>query len=250
MPHLSELHGAATHLAVIAIPVYAVVLTLRRFGPDHQTLRHVEPWLLFGALAGVFLAGITGLLVWGQSKTMLRGSHYDIGGIHFWLGIVLAVVLVVAAALRLNTLRRGRPTHAPELLAIGVVALVAVFVQGYLGGRMTYDRGVGVQSGGEFAQTGAAAKRLDVALANGASEVAAGRQAFAEQGLGCASCHGDQAQGMRGPSLAGGRDVEEFRSVHGHGLFPATMVSDRDFRAIDAWLRTLRPTGGGDGDGG
>ena len=90
MPHLSELHGAATHLAVIAIPVYAVVLMLRRFGPDHQTLRHVEPWLLGAALAGVLLAGVTGLLVWGQSKTMLRGSHYDIGGIHFWLGIALA----------------------------------------------------------------------------------------------------------------------------------------------------------------
>ena len=257
VPHLSELHGAATHLAVITIPVYAIVLMLRRFGPDHQTLRHVEPWLLFGALAGVLLAGVTGLLVWGQSKTMLRGSDYNIGGIHFWLGIALAVVLVAAAVVRLNTIRRGRPTHAPELLAAGTIALVAVFVQGYLGGRMTYDRGVGVQAAGEFAQTGAAAKRLDVALATGTSAVQAGGQAFSEQGLGCASCHGDKAQGMRGPSLAGGRGIDEFRSVHGHGLFPATMVSDRDFQAIDAWLRTLKPTGGGgggdgggDGDGG
>ena len=239
MPHLSELHGAATHLAVITIPVYAVVLTLRRFGPDHQTLRHVEPWLLGGALAGVALAGITGLLVWGQSKTMLRGSHYDIGGIHFWLGIVLAVLLVIAAAVRLNTLRRGRPTHAPELLAIGVVALVAVFVQGYLGGRMTYDKGVGVYAGGEFAQTGAAAKRLDVALATGTKPAVAGGEAFAQQGLGCASCHGDKAEGLRGPSLAGGRGLDDFRRVHGEGLFPATMVSDRDFAAIDAWLRSL-----------
>ncbi|MEP6953929.1 MAG: DUF2231 domain-containing protein [Solirubrobacteraceae bacterium] len=140
VPHLSELHGAATHLAVIAIPVYAVVLMLRRFGPDHQTLRHVEPWLLGAALAGVALAGVTGLLVWGQSKTMLRGSHYDIGGIHFWLGIALAVVLVGAAAIRLLTLRRGGPTHGPVLLAAGAIALVAVFVQGYLGGRMTWSR--------------------------------------------------------------------------------------------------------------
>src|SRR3954447_10393610 len=177
MPHLSELHGAATHLAVIAIPVYAVVLMLRRFGPDHQTLRHVEPWLLGGALAGVALAGATGLLVWGQSKTMLRGSHYDIGNVHFWLGIALAVVLAGAAAVRLRTLRQGRPTHAPELLAAGTLALVGVFVQGYLGGRMTYDRGVGVASGGEFAQTGAGATRLEVALARGVDPVRAGREA-------------------------------------------------------------------------
>jgi mono/diheme cytochrome c family protein len=144
---------------------------------------------------------------------------------------------------RINTLRRGRPTHAPELLAIGVVALVAVFVQGYLGGRMTYDKGVGVYAGGELAQTGAAAKRLDVALAKGASPAAAGRDAFQEQNLGCASCHGDKAQGLRGPSLAGGRDIDDFRRVHGKGLFPATMVSDRDFAAIDAWLRTLQGHG-------
>jgi hypothetical protein len=32
MPHLSELHGAATHLAVVAIPVYLVVLLCRRAG--------------------------------------------------------------------------------------------------------------------------------------------------------------------------------------------------------------------------
>ncbi|MGZ6708106.1 MAG: DUF2231 domain-containing protein [Solirubrobacteraceae bacterium] len=249
MPHLSELHGAATHLAVIAIPVYAVVLMLRRFGPDHQTLRHVEPWLLGAALAGVALVGITGLLVWGQAQTMLRGSHFDIGTVHFWLGIVLAVILVLAAVVRLRTIRQGRPTHAPELLAAGTIALLAVFVQGYLGGRMTYDKGVGINAGGELAQSATGAKRLAVALANGGSEVAAGRAAFAVDGLGCASCHGDRAQGLRGPSLAGGRELADFRGVHGHGLFPPSVVTDRDFKAIDAWLRTLKPSGAGDGDG-
>src|SRR4051812_26606931 len=250
VPHLSELHGAATHLAVISIPVYAVVLMLRRFGPDHQTLRHVEPWLLGAALAGVALAGVTGLLVWGQAQTMLRGSHFTIGTIHFWLGIVLGVILVLAAIVRYRTVRQGRPTHAPELLVAGTIALGAVFVQGYLGGRMTYDRGLGVASGGEFAQTGAGAKRLDAALARGGSEVRAGRQAFSTQGLGCAACHGDQAQGMRGPSLAGGVELEEFRHVHAHGLFPPKMVSDADFRVVDAWLRTLKRSGGEGGEGG
>src|SRR6478672_3948181 len=107
MPHLSELHGAATHLAVIAIPVYAVVLSLRRFGPDHQTLAHVEPWLLGAALAGVAAAGVTGLLVWGQAQTMLPGTSFRIGTAHFWLGIALAVVICAAAVIRYRTVRRG-----------------------------------------------------------------------------------------------------------------------------------------------
>jgi mono/diheme cytochrome c family protein len=63
--------------------------------------------------------------------------------------------------------------------------------------------------------------------------------AFSRQGLGCASCHGDRAQGLRGPSLAGGAEREEFRGVHGAGLFPPAVVTDRDFAAVNAWLRTL-----------
>jgi mono/diheme cytochrome c family protein len=69
--------------------------------------------------------------------------------------------------------------------------------------------------------------------------VQAGRLAFSASGLGCALCHGDRAQGLRGPRLAGGAQLADFRHVHAHGLFPASVVSDRDFRAIDAYLRTL-----------
>jgi uncharacterized membrane protein len=244
MPHLSELHGAATHLAVIAIPVYAVVLMLRRFGPDHQTLQHVEPWLLSAALAGIVAAGATGLLVWGQAQTMLRGHSFRMGTAHFWLGIGLLVVLAAAAFVRYQTVRRGAPTHGPVLLASGAVALGLVLVQGYLGGRMTYDQGVGIDGGGQLARTAVGARRLAVALASDDSPVSAGRAAFSAQGLGCALCHGNRAQGMRGPSLAGGADLARFRRKHAHGLFPPSVVTDRDFAAIDSWLRTL-PRGSG-----
>jgi uncharacterized membrane protein len=248
MPHLSELHGAATHLAVIAIPVYAFVLTLRRFGPDHQTLVHVEPWLLGAAILGIVSAGITGLLVWGQAQTMLRGSSFRIGTFHFWIGIALAVILFAAGFIRLQTVRRGRPTHSPILLVAGAAALVLVFAQGYLGGRMTYHHGVGIYDGGQFAQTASGAKRLDVALAKGQSQVSAGKAAFSATGLGCARCHGDLAKGLRGPPLAGGTELPNFRRVHGHGLFPRSMVSDREFEAINSWLRTLPRSRGHGGD--
>lgn len=250
MPHLSELHGAATHLAVISIPVYAVVLMLRRFGPDHQTLVHVEPWLLWAALAGVAASGVTGLLVRGQAQTTLRGNSLLVGTVHFWLGIALAVVIVAAIGIRLLSNRHGRPTHAPILLAAGTVALVAVFVQGYLGGRMTYDQGVGIEAGGQFAQTAVGSRQLALSLAHGTSPAAAGRTAFSEQRLGCASCHGDLAEGARGPSLAGGRGLDAFRRVHAHGLFPPEVVTKRDFAAIEAWLHTLSRRRSGERGGG
>jgi uncharacterized membrane protein len=245
VPHLSELHGAATHLAVVAIPLYAVVLLLRRAGVAALVLAAVSPWVLAAALLGVAGAGVTGLLVWGQAQTELRGSDFSIGSIHFWLGIALAAVVLGSVALGWRAHRAGHELPRPELLAFGILALVLVAVQGYLGGRMTYDHGVGVFDGGQMEQTALGASQLHVALAQGADQVSAGRMAFAAQGLGCARCHGDQAQGLRGPSLAGGRDLADFRRVHQHGLFPSSVVTGKDFAAINAWLRTLRSGGGG-----
>jgi uncharacterized membrane protein len=254
LPHLSELHGAATHLAVVAIPVYALVLFVRRLaarggvGPARRAeardgvLETIEPWLLGAAVVGVLASGATGLLVWGEAQKTLRGQAFRVGTAHFWLGIALAVLVVACAAWWWSAQSRGRPTHRYPMLLGGLLALVLVIVQGYLGGRMTYDEGVGVFAGGQLAQSAAGAKALDVALSNGSSAVDAGKDAFAASGLGCARCHGDLARGGRAPGLAGGIDLDRFRHVHGDGLFPARIVSDDDVRVIDAWLQTLAPS--------
>ena len=236
MPHLSEIHGAATHLAVVAIPVYLLVVALQRFGV-RSWLPGVEPWVGGAAVVGIGLAGVSGLLVRGQAQTTLRGGDLQVATLHFWLGIALALVVVGIAAWRWRQASRMIPL---ALVAGALTATALVFAQGYLGGRMTYQQAVGVYDGGQLAQSASGASRLNAALAVGTPDVRAGRQAFSVMGLGCAACHGDQAQGDRGPRLAGGAELEEFRGVHGHGLFPPRIVSDRDFAAIDAWLRTLR----------
>jgi mono/diheme cytochrome c family protein len=235
MPHLSEIHGAATHLAVVAIPVYLIVVALQWHGM-RSWLRSAEPWVGAAAVVGVALAGVTGLLVRDQAQTTLRGSDLQIGTIHFWLGIVLGVLVVAIAAWRWRGAHR---LVSLALVAGALTATVMVFAQGYLGGRMTYQQAVGIDAGGQLAQSASGASQLHTALATNVPQVRAGRQAFSEMGLGCAACHGDQAQGERGPRLAGGVELEEFRSVHGSGLFPPRIVSDRDFAAIDAWLKTL-----------
>src|SRR6476620_1093749 len=100
MPHRSELHGAATHLAVVAIPVYLLILLVRRSGRGGAHLTAAEPWAVGAAVAGVALAGLTGLLVWGQSKTELRGNSGRLGTVHFWLGIGLALIVLAVAVWR------------------------------------------------------------------------------------------------------------------------------------------------------
>jgi uncharacterized membrane protein len=222
MPHLSELHGASTHLAVVAIPVFAILHFVRRAGRGGVAVVAAEPWALGASIAGVALSGITGLLVWGQAQTTLRGDHFGIGSIHFWLGIAIAVLSVGVTVDWYLSRRRDGAWHRPVVVPVlAVLIVVGVAVQGYLGGRMTYHRAVGVYDGGELSQTATGAARLDEALASGTSAAAAGRQAFSTSGLGC--------------------DLEEFRRVHQHGLFPKAVVSDRDFAAINAWLRTLSP---------
>src|SRR4051812_3280603 len=113
MPHLSELHGAATHLAVVAIPLFAILHFLRRAGRGGPAVIGAEPWALGAALVGVASAGVTGLLVWGQAQTTLRGQHFRIGTAHFWLGIAVTVLSLVAAGDWYWTRRLHGERHRP-----------------------------------------------------------------------------------------------------------------------------------------
>ena len=118
-------------------------------------------------------------------------------------------------------------------------------MQGYLGGRMTYDHGVGVYDGGQFAQTAHGASALNVALARGTSRGSPARTAFSATGLGCA------AATATSPRASAARPRRRARARRlppraRNGLFPPAAVSDRDFQAINAWLRTLQRRGGGD----
>jgi mono/diheme cytochrome c family protein len=251
MIHLSELHGAATHLAVVAIPLFAILFALRRAGVGGIAMVRAETWALGACVIGVAAAGATGLLVWGQAQTTLRGQSFRIGTAHFWIGIGIAVLVAVPALAHADARRRGASHPAPRgavarvFEAVAALAVVAVVVQGYLGGRMTYEHAVGIDQGGQLTRSGVGAVRLNLELAQGVKVADAGHEAFSAQGLGCARCHGDQAEGQRGPALAGGAQLADFRRVHEHGLFPARLVTDRDFAAIDAWLRTLPGRRGG-----
>ena len=146
-------------------------------------------------MVGVLLAGLTGLLVWGQAKTGLRGNAYTLSSVHFWLGIALSAVVVVSAGWQHYHRRQGRTHTYRAFVPAAVIAVLAVALQGYLGGRMTYQHAVGVFDGGQLAQSAAGAKQLDVALANGTSPAVAGRQAFGASGLGCACAMATRRRG-------------------------------------------------------
>ena len=242
MPTLPEIHGLLVHLPVMAVPVVFVLGVLRWQGRGGTAVAQAEPWAFGAAVAGSGLAVLSGLTVFSGARTTLRGSSQNLVLVHLGIGLILLALLGTVGWLRWRRHRGGRSAFPEAAVALtGLVGVALVVVTGYLGGRMVYIHAVGIQSGGELAQTASGAETAVARLARGDSAVAVGKQLF-QTGFGCASCHGMKAQGGRGPGLSGGFDVGRFERTHGTGLFPASIATPQLVNAVEAWLRT-KPSG-------
>lgn len=240
MPSLSEIHGLIVHLPLLAVPVLALLVGLEKLGRGGDLPRRAQPWVLLGAAAGAVVAVLSGLTVFGDARKTLRGSTGNLIWLHLGLGVVLATVLALLGLHWWHVARRGGAPSFGTRAGAALGALVIVVGVGYIGGKMVYAQGVGVEAGGQFNQTARGAEQLSVGLAKSSDAVALGKQAF-QTGLGCGSCHGMEAQGGRGPALAGGVEVSWFRDAHGKELFPANVVTDPMFESVNAYLKTLAP---------
>ena len=238
MPSLSELHGLIVHLPLLAVPVLALLVALERLGRGGDLPRRTQPWVLAAGLAGAIVAVGSGLLVLGGAQRTLRGNTGSLVWIHLGLGLVLTLALLLLGWLWWRAAAHGAAPALGARAGIALTALVLTVAVGYVGGRMVYAQGVGVDAGGQFAQTARGASQLAAGLATNADPLPLGKQAF-QTGLGCGSCHGMNAQGGRAPALAGGVELEGIRGAHGTGLFPVSVVTDPMFQVVDDWLKTL-----------
>lgn len=238
MPSLSEIHGLIVHLPLLAVPVLALLVVLERLGRGGDLPRRTQPWVLAAGASGAVVAVGSGLLVLGGAQKTLRGNTGNLVWIHLGLGVGLAIALLLLGWLWWRAASHGSEPPFRARASIALAALVLTVAVGYVGGKMVYAQGVGVHAGGQFAQTARGSSQLAAGLATNADPLTLGKQAF-QTGLGCASCHGMNAQGGRAPALAGGVEIGDFRGAHGAGLFPASVVTDPMFQAVDDWLRTL-----------
>lgn len=239
---LPEIHGLMVHLPILAVPVVFVLGFLRWRGRGGEAVARAEPWAFGAAVVGSGLAFLSGLAIFQDARTSLRGSTVTLVFVHLALAFLLTAALVAVGWFRWRR-------RVPEALVAltGLVGVVLVVVIGYIGGRMVYIHAVGIHDGGALAQTASGAETVAADLARHESPVQVGKWAF-QRGFGCASCHGLQAQGGRGPGLSGGFDVGRFEHTHGAGLFPASMVTPQMVNTLEAWLRT-KPSGISHGDG-
>jgi uncharacterized membrane protein len=242
MVTLPEIHGLIVHLPILAVPVVFVLGFLRWRERGGEAVLRAEPWAFGAAVVGSGLAFLSGLAVFQDARTTLRGHTVTLAYVH------LALAFVLTAAFAVVGLLRWRREISDAVVAVtGLFGVLLVVVIGYIGGRMVYIHAVGLDKGGELAQTASAASTVAVDLARHESPAAVGKWAF-QTGFGCASCHGLKAQGGRGPGLSGGFEVGNFEQTHGSGLFPLQVVTPQMLAAVEAWLRT-KPSGvsrGGD----
>lgn len=233
---LPEIHGLVVHLPILAVPVVFVLGALRWRGRGGEAVARAEPWAFGAAALGSALAVVSGLAVLQDARTELRGHTVTLVFVHLGLALVLTAAFLVVGWFRWR--RRASEAVVAVTGLAGVLLVVAV---GYIGGRMVYIHAVGIDGGGELAQSASGAATVAVDLARHESRVAVGRWAF-QHGFGCAACHGMEAQGARGPGLSGGFDVRRFEHTHGAGLFPRRIVTPTMIAALEAWLRT-EPSG-------
>ena len=222
MPHLSELHGAATHLAVVAIPLFAILHFVAARRPRRPAVGGRRALGARRARSSASRrAGVTGLLVWGQAQTTLRGQHFRIGTAHFWLGIGRGprgarrwrLVPVTAAG-------SGPPTGRSRAGA-GRLSSLGLGRAGLPRRADDLPPGVGVFDGGQMAQTAHGAARAERRAGHGHVR-GRGRQAgVLGRGPGLRALPRRPGPGPARPAPGrAARELEEFRRVHGHGLFP------------------------------
>lgn len=134
---LTELHPATVHLPIALAPA-ALALDALGSATGSRGMMEAGRLVIGAAFAGAVTAGVTGILAQGASKVE-RGEAHDLLTTHRTLNVTLTLLLGGMAAERAAMREPSRGYFAVGLLAMGAMGYSA-----YLGGRMSYEHGVGV----------------------------------------------------------------------------------------------------------
>jgi uncharacterized membrane protein len=134
-------HPKMVNFAVALIPV-ALICEIIWLVTKKEIFREVARWnIIFGAVAAI-LSLATGLIA-EESITHTRAAH-DILDLHETVGYITLVISVLLLAWRL--LKSGQwYRRFPKLFLVLLIAgTISISVGGYLGGKLVFDYGTGV----------------------------------------------------------------------------------------------------------
>jgi uncharacterized membrane protein len=139
-------YGHPFHPILVTVPIGAWVASVvfdvvSRVGDDAAVFAEGAEWLIGIGIVGALLAALFGFLDLLAIPTGTRAFRTALT--HMGLNLTVVVLFAVGFALRLD--RLDDPDGTPiGLLVLSLVALVALGVSGWLGGKLTYRYGVRV----------------------------------------------------------------------------------------------------------
>lgn len=137
---IHEIHPALAHFPVALLPT-AVAADLLGWATDNRQMNDVGRTLMWTAAATMAATGVAGFVAQAAVKTNKESHEHLVTHRNLNVGL-----LVLTAGLALLRSRHARPSGVELVAGIGAAALVTY--TGYLGGRMVYGHGVGVQPDG------------------------------------------------------------------------------------------------------
>jgi len=139
-------YGHPFHPILVTVPIGAwlaaiVFDVVSRAGDDHLAFAKGAYWLIGIGIVGALVAAMFGFLDLLAIPTQTRA--FRTGLLHMTLNLVIVVAFAVDFALRHS--RLDEPDGTPVgLIVLSAIALVALAVSGWLGGKLTYRYGVRV----------------------------------------------------------------------------------------------------------
>ena len=138
----ASIAGHPIHPMLVPLPIglwiFSVICDLAfAFGAGNETWKTVALYTAAGGVVGALAAAIFGLVDLLSLKPPIRRTAI----VHMSINLVVVVLFTASVWLRLAR-SSGSPFGTPVLLSIAGIALL--LVSGWLGGKMVYEAGVGV----------------------------------------------------------------------------------------------------------
>ena len=117
------------------------------FGSSAPIWKAVAMYTMAGGLIGALAAAVPGLI----DLLSLPPAPRRTAIVHMSINLTVVVLFAINLALRLRSGDEGMGSSAPVWLSL--VAIVLLLVSGYLGGKLVFEHGVGVDTDGPTAGT-------------------------------------------------------------------------------------------------
>lgn len=137
---IQEIHPVIVHFPIALLPT-AIAFDALGYLTGDRSLTDTGRRLMPVATMGAALAGVAGLAAQGAVRT--EGAAHDHLTTHRTLNVGLTALLALLAS---DRGRRERPS--PGYLLAGLAGIATMAYSTYLGGKMVYGYGVGVEAAG------------------------------------------------------------------------------------------------------